>query len=411
MPGRKLYWTVFWLALGYAGYYLCRSNFSIAKPLLLEAFPDLDKAKLGLLASAGTLLYAVGKMVHGPMADRFGGKRLFTYGMLGAIAFTLLFGLGGPPLFMLAWAGNRFVQSAGWGGMVRIVANWSPARVYGAVMALISLSYLAGDFLSRLLLGYWVSNGATWQDLYTNSAIGLALIAIPALLLLRERPSEEIKHESATAKSDGRLFKTSFVAICVLSFVFTLLRETFNEWTPTYLNEYAKMSKGNAGQASSLFPLFGAISVIAVGIYSDRVAHLANPLQRLSIVPLGLAVGGVFMGVLALDPGLSSVMLTAVVSAIAFALIGPYSLLAGATSLDFGKSTNPATAAGWIDGIGYIGGILSGYGVGQIAQSLGWKPAFGVLSIFTLLSAVGLALMLRKDKQQFARSIDQSVRA
>jgi sugar phosphate permease len=70
-------------------------------------------------------------------------------------------------------------------------------------------------------------------------------------------------------------------------------------------------------------------------------------------------------------------MLTA---AIAFALIGPYSLLAGAISLDFGGKDASSTAAGWIDGIGYLGGILSGSLIAGIATKQGWGAAFQVLA-------------------------------
>ena len=46
----------------------------------------------------------------------------------------------------------------------------------------------------------------------------------------------------------------------------------------------------------------------------------------------------------------------------AFLLIGPYSYLAGAISLDFGGKRGGATACGIIDGVGYLGGVLAGEG-------------------------------------------------
>lgn len=398
--------TVLLLTIGYAGYYLCRSSFSVAKPLLLDAFTDLDKTSLGFMASVGTLLYAIGKMVHGPLADRLGGKTMFLYGMAGAIGFSCLFGFGGPPLFLLAWAGNRFVQSAGWGGMVRIVSQWTPQRRYGVVMAVVSLSYLFGDFASRLLLGYWVRLGVGWEGLFTYSAAGLVLIAIPVAILLRERPEvpvpkEEIAQPVRTSK--GSIFaRPEFWMVCMLSFCFTLLRETFNEWTPTYLNEFANLSKADAGQASSVFPLLGGISVLIVGYLSDRYAARHSPLQRLKVMPVGLIASGVLLGVLGLVGGLPNVVVVALVGGVALFLIGPYSLLAGATSLDFGGDEKAATAAGWVDGIGYFGGIVSGMGVGSIAQNLGWTAAINVLAVFCMVVAIGLGLALYLQQKKLA---------
>ncbi|MEQ1822393.1 MAG: MFS transporter, partial [Fimbriimonadaceae bacterium] len=384
MKARPLWLIVLLLAVGYSGFYLCRSSFSVAKPLLLEAFPSLDKAKLGLIASVGTLLYAIGKLIHGPLADKIGGKPLFLYGMLGAIGFSLMFGLGGPPLFMVAWAGNRFVQSSGWPGMVRIAGQWASRHIYGRVMAFVSLSYLFGDFASRLLLGYWVNQKVGWAGLFTYSAFGLILIFVPVAFLLRERPGYEMApplSEVATAQQMKSIFlRSDFWMVCILSFCVTLLRETFNEWTPTYLTEFAKMAKGDAGQASSIFPLFGGLSVLVVGFLGDRVARSDSPSHRLKVIPTGLLVSGVLMAGLAFIPGLSPLAIVILVGAVAFALIGPYSLLAGATSLDFGGGQSAATASGWIDGIGYFGGIVSGLGVGQIAQHWGWSTAMGVLA-------------------------------
>jgi OPA family glycerol-3-phosphate transporter-like MFS transporter len=390
---RRFWVNIGLLVLGYAGYYLCRSNFSVAKPLLLNEFPDIDKAKLGLIASVGTLLYAIGKFVHGPLADRLGGRLMFLYGMVGAIAFSVLFGLGGPPLFMLAWAGNRFVQSAGWGGMVRVVSQWTSAQKYGAVMGVVSLSYLFGDFASRLLLGYWVSLGATWRDLFFWSAVGLVLIAVPSFLLLRERPPVPLPTEPQPTAA--RVYALpGFTLVCVLSFVFTFLRETFNEWTPTYLHESARLSEAGAAQASSLFPLLGGLSVLAIGAWSDRLGDPKNPRLRLRLVPLGLGVTGALLAVLGLVPGLNQATVVTLVAAIGFALIGPYSLLAGATSLDFGGDQRAASAAGLIDGVGYLGGILSGYVVGKLAQTAGWAAAMLGLAVLCAVVSVSLWLSL-----------------
>jgi len=45
------------LFTGYTGYYVCRSNLSVAGPLLLQEFgpSGMDKAALGAIASAGVL--------------------------------------------------------------------------------------------------------------------------------------------------------------------------------------------------------------------------------------------------------------------------------------------------------------------------------------------------------------------
>src|SRR5215469_4667624 len=140
------------MALGYSGYYLCRSNFSVALPMIADDLAaggmgrDLARLNLGMIATAGTLAYALGKPFAGALADFFGGRRNFLAGMAGAVAFTLAFAVGGSvPAFMAAWSGNRLAQSLGWPGMVKVASRWSAPSTYGTSMAILSLSFLFGD--------------------------------------------------------------------------------------------------------------------------------------------------------------------------------------------------------------------------------------------------------------------------
>ena len=51
---------------GYAAYYICRSNLSVATPLLLAEYGDrgLTKEGMGLIASAGVATYAIGTVSY-----------------------------------------------------------------------------------------------------------------------------------------------------------------------------------------------------------------------------------------------------------------------------------------------------------------------------------------------------------
>jgi MFS family permease len=115
-PTRWHLLTISLLFLGYTGYYFCRSDYSVALPLILaeqvrNGTPaGIAQIRLGSIASLGVLAYAIAKFPSGALADRFGGRRNFLGGMFGSILFTVLFMLGGGfPLFSLAWLGNRLV--------------------------------------------------------------------------------------------------------------------------------------------------------------------------------------------------------------------------------------------------------------------------------------------------------------
>jgi OPA family glycerol-3-phosphate transporter-like MFS transporter len=280
-------------------------------------------------------------------------------------------------------------------------------------MGLISLSYLFGDFLSRLFLGTLIRKDGLhlgWRAVFFVAAAVLGVIFLVTLFLLKESPKDvgadephanpenvygkqgdEAAKENLLALLRPLLVSPTFWVVCVLSFGFTMLRETFNDWIPTYLHEVVKMEEGAAGQASSLFPLFGGLSVLLAGFLSDRIGRTG----RAAIIFGGLILTTPAIFALAhVDFHGSQTLPVVVLGGIAFVMLGPYSFLAGAIGLDFGGKRGGATACGWIDGIGYIGGMMAGNMIGGIAEHQGWSAAFVTLTIVAALTCIAATVYL-----------------
>jgi sugar phosphate permease len=417
--------TVSLLFFGYAGYYFCRSDYSVALPLVLAEMArkgtpaNVAQVRLGSIASLGVLTYAICKFPSGGLADRFGGRRNFLGGMFGSILFTILFMLGGGfPLFTLAWVGNRIVQSLGWPGLVKVTSRWFSYTTYGSVMAVLSLSYLFGDAVSRGIMSLLLAHGFGWRGLFAAGAVLLSAILLCNFFFLRDSPESyhlpppeenplNLFSDSGAAGQQGMvsIFRTllnsfAFWLVCGLSLGTTLLRETFNLWTPTYFTQQVGLTSAQAASGSALFPFFGGLSVLLAGFLSDRL----GPEGRSRIL-----FGGLCLSVLALL-GLSGVSMhaprfvpLALVAAVAFCLLGPYSYLAGAMSLDFGGKEGSATASGLIDGFGYLAGVLSGSGMAGLAVSYGWQKMFLVLAgVAVLTSIIGALSLLQQHRRAVA---------
>ena len=412
--------TVGSLCVGYAGYYLCRSNLSVVTPLLLEEFESsgLNKEMIGLIASSGVLFYAVGKVLSGVLCDFFGGRRTFLLGMIGSIIATVMFGLlTGVAAFMIIWSLNRLIQSTGWVSLVKITSNWFPFGMYGTVMGVLSLSFLFGDVLTRLFLGSLISAGIGWRGIFFAAAGGLTAIAIGAQFLLKSSPTEigeeepEVNPQNLFGSEGARkrpldmfmllrplLSSFSFWMVATISLGLTLIRETFNIWTPTYLAEVAGLSAGSAATYSLLFPLFGGISVLVFGRMADRMGGGKRSVAILvGLIPL-VAILGIMGNIREPD---SAVLPLVLVSAAAILMIGPYSFLAGAISLDLGGKVGSSTTSGLIDAAGYIGAIASGIGIGSLAQRAGWDAAFGSLAVVALVT-VGATIAYWRFQEHLA---------
>ena len=387
--GRKTTFAA--LFIGYAGYFVCRSVLPVAQPLILDEYASagVDKEFMGWVGTAGIASYMVGKLVTGALADRLGGRVLFIAGMLGSAAATFVFGFVGFALFTAIWGVNRFCQSAGWGGLVQVVSRRFPPMSHATIMGLLSMSFLLGDAVVRLYLGSLLDAGVGWRGLFTASALTLAAIGVGCAIVLR-RKVESVEAVPATTSEDWsgavkRLVRTpAFWLVCVLSGGMTLLRETFNYWTPTFLNEFVGMGQAGAAAGSAVFPICGALSAVLAGYASDRWRGRRGPVIVVALLGLTAVLIAVAFAPLAGNPTLALILLAAA----AFFVTGPYSFCAGVLALDLGGKRGAATAAGLIDAAGYLCALYSGAGIGAVAQRAGWSAAFLTLAGVAIVTAL-----------------------
>ena len=193
----------------------------------------------------------------------------------------------------------------------------------------------------------------------------------------------------------GLFSSHAFWLVCILSLGATLLRETFNLWTPTYFTQFAGMTSARAASGSAVFPFFGGISVLLAGWLSDYFGKSG----RAIITFAGFLLAAVaLLGLAFLPQHTQPIYPLILVGLVAFLLIGPYSYLAGAMSLDFGGKDGGATASGVIDSAGYLAGVLSGNGMAWIAVDLGWHSFFLVLAVVSALSSIVAIALLRHQR-------------
>jgi OPA family glycerol-3-phosphate transporter-like MFS transporter len=267
----------------------------------------------------------------------------------------------------------------------------------------LSISYLVGDALARQQMGVLIGHGYGWRAVFLFAASVAAVMLLASFLWLRESRVEAGHQEAmpnplnlfaateSPPASVGALLlpllrSRAFLLVCVLSFTCTIIRETFNTWTPVYLRDHLGYSTSHAAALSALFPGVGVISVLLAGWLSDR--HGLN--GRSLLLFLGLtATAGALLLLMSLRPGATPAILPlAGIGLVAFCLLGPYSYLGGAFALDFGGKQASAASSGIIDGIGYLGGVLAGYGIARIAVAFGWDGVFVTLAAVSAAAAL-----------------------
>jgi sugar phosphate permease len=397
--------VLFTLVVGYGAFYLCRANVESSFPLLAAEF-RFTKAQLGTLSSIPIATYAVGKVLMGMFGEVIGGKRLILLATSGSVLATLAFGAsGGLAAFVFFASLNRFFQSGGWSGAVSMVARkFEPAR-HGFVMGVLSTSYELGNVLAILLCSAITGWLPGWRPLFLINPIIFAAVGIFVAIALREgpnsapSPSSPPLRESADVRpkdADGTIVpvirslarQPAFWIAVVLSVLLTFLRVGFLTWTPTYLYELSRATgKGVVSGAiakSAIFSSAGIVAALTLGTLSDKFGRG----RRAPVMAVSLAMVVGLVVVLAHGHVRSPLVAALLIGAVGLFLLGPYSLLAGALALDVSAKRGAATAAGIIDGAGYLGASLAGIVLGSVADRWGWSAAFDIVAATALVATI-----------------------
>jgi sugar phosphate permease len=413
--------TIALLFGGYAACYFCRADLSVATPLLIDELGRQGVShaaaivRIGQITSLGVFAYAIGKLFLTGLGDFWGGRPNFLIGLGGATVFTVLFTLGGAwPVFTIAWLGNRLTQSIAWAGLLKLSSKWFDFSSYGTIVGILSVSYLIGDAAAREWMSVLIHQGYGWRAMFYLAAAVAGFFLVANAVLLRESRTElgfaaavpnplnvygdsDAKPASIAALVLPLLKSRAFQLVCLLSLGSTVVRETFNTWTPVYLRDYFGYSMSGAASASAVFPAVGAVSVITTGWLSDRL----GPNSRAAVFGLGLLATAVALLTLALlrPSTLGPLLPLVAIGTTAFCLLGPYSYLGGALALDFGGKQGAAQSSGIIDGVGYLGSVLAGDTVARVSVAFGWKGVFLALAVVSLGAAIGAGLLYRLGRR------------
>ena len=407
-------WQIFavtWLA--YAGFYLTRRSFSVAKiELAKPEVMGLSKADLSWMDGANSLAYAVGQFAWGMMGDKFGTRIVVLVGMSLSVIVALLAGASNVALALGAClAVQGLAQASGWAPLAKNMGEFFSRRERGRVMGWWCTSYAFGGFIALVLAGQAVKWGGTWRYAFWVPALVLVLIGALFVLFQKNRPeavglsSIERYHgepetvasaeASPTEQSEsswklvGEVLQNRMVLLLAgVYFLVKPARYLILFWSPVYVNERLGTGTAESGLLSSMFDLAGPVGTLVGGYMSDRMFQSRRiPVGVLALLSLAiLMVGFQYLP-------LSRAAIGAGLFAAGFLVFIPDSLLSGTAAIDFGTKKAVSTATGIVNGCGSLGQIIGATLPGWVGQFLAegrdiWNPIFVGLGLSLTLAAL-----------------------
>lgn len=378
-PGRRTEAGILWvLWLTYGAFYFCRSNLSAAVPGL-EHELGLSKSDIGFILGSFKLVYGVGQLINGQLAEQIGARRLLAIGMLGSAALTLVFGFAtGFYLLLFLWATNGYAQALGWSPTMRVAANWFPVARRGRAIAIIGTGYQLLGSLTIVVAG-WSAEWLGWRGALFVPAGLLVVSAIHMLLTLEESPPRPIGATSAHSARRGT-WKANLVAtltnpwLWLLALALGLLnacRYGFLDWGVAQLMEIQRGGIGVSAMKNSVLPAGGIVGTLLAGWATDRFfGGRRVPVMVAMLVSLGVLVIA-YKSIIHTSEA-ASVVTLAVIGALIF---GPQVLLVGTTPVDLARRGAAAAACGFVNFVGYIGAAAGDQVTGYLVDRYDWHAA------------------------------------
>jgi phosphoglycerate transporter family protein len=404
------YWRVRILAttmVGYAIYYFVRSNINVPIPTM-RAELGLSREQLGLVTTIGGVTYGVSKFVNGILGDHANPRVFMALGLLGCALMNVFFGMSSSLLFFgVFWCLNNYFQGMGFPPCAKSMAYWFSPRERATTFGIWHTSHMVGAGAVGALTGY-VAELFGWRACFYVPA-GIAVAgAVLVYLFLRDTPAsmglppvEVYKGEESPAELAAEikpqesywqilwLYVLTNPYMWVISFAnlsVYVLRYAQMTWGPSFLQEdkgFSKIGSGWLASASELGGLFGAL---VAGVVADRV--FGGRAGRVCVIAMGLMAAAVYL--FWLTPRESQFLSGALFVLMGFFLYVPQMLIAS-MAMSLGTKRASAAAVGLTGIVGYASTIITGWGMGKLADNHGWPAVYLVM---LGCAAITLLLML-----------------
>ncbi|UYZ83942.1 aromatic acid/H+ symport family MFS transporter [Entomomonas sp. E2T0] len=386
----------------------------------IEIAPVLGSALFGL---------AIGAMIAGPIADKFGRKLIlvscvFTFGL-----FTLLGATSHTTTSLIIY---RFIAGVAMGGVMpqaaTLISEYSPAKHRSLFVTIVFAGFTVGA-ASGGFIASWLIPHYGWRSVLVVCGIMpmmlsvLLLIKLPesiSFMVLKNYSKDKVIQIVNRIKSNTANESTTFIlpqiqvveanpiktvlnqhyivgSICLwLAYFFALfLVYLLGSWLPTIIEE-AGFSLSQAAIIAAIFQLGGPLGSVTMGWLMDRY----SPHKVLACT---YTIGAAIMALMSYA-SVHFALLSFIAFFVGFCFNGANTGMNALSSLFFPTSAR-ATGNSWMHGIGRVGAILSAY-AGAFMLDAGWGLSQVLLSLIIPAVLISCLIMLKKYWYQHALSIE-----
>ncbi|MFJ8528729.1 MFS transporter [Bacillus sp. NPDC094106] len=413
------------ISVGYAAYYLVRSNFTLSSTYLMKEY-GFSATEYGLLGSVTAIVYGLSKFFMGNLSDKAHAQRFIAVGLFISAIINICLGFAssfGMILTLLVF--NYIFQGMGAPPCSTVMAKWFSKKERGTKTGLWNISHNVGAMLVAPLVGIGIGifGESHWQaGVFIFPAIIAMIISVFVWVNAKDTPEssglppideyrndyEDLeKADNANKMSPKEILmkyvvKNKFVwYLCIANAFVYLIRFGVINWVPIYLTTVKGFTKTEAHAAYSIFEAMAIPSSLIVGLLSDKLFKGKRmPLCIISMV-------GVVIGTVVYWQASNILVVSAAVSIIGCLIYVPQFLI-GLSAMELVPKFAIGTTVGMCGLFGYLGGsLVANAAIGVIVDRSGWDGCFILLLAGGILSTVFLFIVQfgherKESKKQIA---------
>lgn len=379
------------LLLGTGAFALCFAVFgsvSALMPVLKKAF-QLAPIQTSIAMAIPVLLGSLGRIPLGLLADRFGGRKIFSITMICSIIAALLMGKVTDYHQLLVFGLLTGIALASFSVGVAFVSGWYSADRQGFALGVYGAGNV-GQSLAAFGAPLLYAQVGLRYTFWTFAAL-LAIWAVIFVALAKDAP------QTAPPKSLNQMLQPLMQPMSwVLSFFYFLTFGGFvamSIYLPTFLTEMFRLTPQDAGMRTAGFVLLATALRPLGGWLSDKVGGLNILLWTFPFVT-AMAILLTFQTMAPFTIGaLGMAAAIGLGNGAVFKLVPQY----------FPKSVGAVT--GLVGAMGGLGGFFPPLVLGVIKQQTGsFVWGFALLSVFALICLIVASLTAKGWFQKRALS-------
>jgi MFS family permease len=390
-----------WFVVGIL-WFVCFFNYADRQAIfsvfpLLKAEMNLSDVQLGVVASAFMWVYAAFGAIAGLVGDRFQRKTLIIGGLVFWSAVTVGTALSSDYYHLVFFrALEGFGEAFYFPASMSLLSDYHGKDTRSKAMSFHQSSVYAGTIAGGALSGYMGQYYGWRSSFYVFGGLGI-LLGVALLALLKEPVRgqseagdlEDGSHVALNLRQNNILGSIKDVfskpMVWILVFVFVganFVASIFLTWMPSFLYNKFQMSLSMAGlNATFYLQVASVLGVITGGFLADRLVRRFRG-GRMMTQALGLIFGVPFIFL----TGWTLSVPVLILALVGFGYFkGLYDANLWASLHDVVRPENRATAVGFMNSLGWLGGAAAPIAIAYASNQHGMSASISATSVLYLI--------------------------